>query len=176
MMKQTRVYSLGAVMLVGLGIGADMIHAKTTQNTTVGFVDPMTVALQPAPINKEWILEGRPQTFAKQIARSDDGSQDVFVWQTSAGRFNWFYGMDEVVTVIDGAVYVTDQNTKVERRLGPGDTAFFPAGSKAVWRVPDHVRKVATMNHILPGPMASAIRILRRLKNWAQPSEAFAAS
>jgi hypothetical protein len=33
----------------------------------------------------------------------------------------------------------------VEHRYGPGDVAFFPAGTNATWRHPDHFRKVAVL-------------------------------
>jgi uncharacterized cupin superfamily protein len=49
------------------------------------------------------------------------------VWECNAGRFIWDYGVDETVVVISGEVFITANGEK-EKRLGEGDTAFFPAG------------------------------------------------
>ena len=51
------------------------------------------------------------------------------------------YSVDETVHIISGEVFVTDDGG-AERRLGPGDMAFFPAGSASTWRVPSEVRKI----------------------------------
>jgi uncharacterized cupin superfamily protein len=40
----------------------------------------------------------------------------------------WHYAVDETVHIISGEVIVTDEQGRVHR-LGPGDMAFFPAGS-----------------------------------------------
>ncbi len=32
----------------------------------------------------------------------------MVVWRVSAGRFNWFYDFDEMITILDGEVFVTD--------------------------------------------------------------------
>lgn len=119
--------------------------------------DTATVALDPAPIAPGWILEGTPQAHAKEMARSRDGTAVVFVWSCTAGRFRWHYGVDETVHIIAGEVFVTDHDGAV-RRLGPGDMAFFPAGSTSEWRVPREVRKLAVCRHNLPRPLGFALR------------------
>jgi uncharacterized cupin superfamily protein len=75
---------------------------------------------------------------------------------------SWHYRLDEMVHVISGEVFVTDE-TGLERRLGPGDMAFFPAGSHSLWRVPVAVRKLAVCRHALPKPPGTAVRAWRRL-------------
>ncbi len=160
--------------MVGIAAVAETVYFHSHLQTNVGVVDPAKVVLRSAPIRADWILEGQPKTRAEEIAHTDDGSTQVFIWETTAGRFNWFYSQDEIVTIIDGEVFVTD-GSKLERRLGPGDVAFFPQGAATTWRVPDHVRKIATLKHMLPGPIASVVRWLRMAKNLVQPSAAFAA-
>jgi uncharacterized cupin superfamily protein len=59
------------------------------------------------------------------------------------------YGVEETVHVISGEVFITNDDG-AERRLGPGDMAFFPAGSRSLWRVPCAVRKLAVCRHSLP--------------------------
>jgi uncharacterized protein len=124
--------------------------------------DPSTVALDPSPIEPRWIVEGTPQARARELARSADGTAVVVAWSCTAGRFHWHYGVDETVHVISGEVWVTNEDD-VERRLGPGDMAFFPAGSSSMWRVPSEVRKLAVCRHALPQPLGFALRVWRKL-------------
>src|SRR5262249_1067999 len=70
-----------------------------------------------------------------ELARSQDGASTVMAWSCTAGRFNWHYTVDETVHIISGEVFVTNEKGE-ECRLGPGDMAFFPAGSRSTWRGP----------------------------------------
>jgi uncharacterized protein len=130
------------------------------------FADPATVALDPAPIIPGWIVEGTPQARTRELARSADGTTVVVAWSCTAGRFNWHYGVDEMVHVISGEAFVSDE-AGVERRLGPGDMAFFPSGSRSLWRVPVAVRKLAVCRQTLPKPLGFAIRSWRKLSALA---------
>lgn len=129
---------------------------------SIVIADPAAVALDPAPIEPGWIVEGNPQAHAKELARSDDGTSVVVAWSCTAGRFHWHYSVNETVHVISGEVFVTNEDG-AERRLGPGDMAFFPAGSSSVWRVPSSVRKLAVCRHALPQPLGLALRAWRRM-------------
>jgi uncharacterized protein len=124
--------------------------------------DPATVALDPAPIKPGWIVEGAPQARARELARSADGTAVVVAWSCTAGRFHWHYGVDETLHVISGEVFITNHDG-VERRLGPGDMAFFPAGSRSLWRVPCAVRKLAVCRHAMPRPLGFALRAWKKL-------------
>jgi uncharacterized cupin superfamily protein len=124
--------------------------------------DPSTVALDPAPIHPGWIVEGTPQARARELARSADGTAVVVAWSCTAGRFHWHYGVDEIMSVISGEVFITREDG-AERRLGPGDMVFFPAGSRSLWRVPCAVRKLAVCRHSIPRPLGFALRAWRRL-------------
>lgn len=128
----------------------------------VVFATPADVELVPAPIPQDWILEGTPQARSRRLANSADGAALVMAWSCTAGRFNWHYTVDETVHIIKGEVFVTDQNDKV-RRLGPGDMAFFPAGSRSTWHVPDYVRKLAVCRQSMPRPFGFALRAWNKL-------------
>jgi uncharacterized protein len=130
--------------------------------TSIVIADPSTVALDPLPIRPDWIIEGDPQAYAKELARSDDGTSVVVAWSCTAGRFHWHYSVDETLHMISGEVFVTNDDG-LERRLGPGDMAFFPAGSSSLWRVPSAVRKLAVCRHTLPQPLGFALRAWRRM-------------
>jgi uncharacterized protein len=126
------------------------------------FAVPADVELELDPIRPDWVIDGTPQVRSKHVARSADGASSVMVWSSTAGRFIWCYKVDEMLHVISGEVFVTDENGAV-RRLGPGDMAFFPAGARSVWHVPREVRKVAMCRHKMPRPFGTLLRAWNHL-------------
>jgi uncharacterized cupin superfamily protein len=124
--------------------------------------NPATVELYPSPFPAEWVLEGRPQAQATAIAHSRDGAMTVIAWSCSKGRFRWQYHVDEMAHILSGEVFITDQSG-TERRLGPGDTVFFPAGSWSVWQVTQDVRKIAVCHAAVPKLLGLALRAWNRL-------------
>lgn len=154
------VFTLG---LCGAAIHFDRRIYLATRDTRISVGDPRQVALRSAPIPPAWILEGHPDAKAGVIGSTSDGTTQLLVWRVSAGRFNWFYDVDETVTILDGDVELSDganapAHDPKARHLGAGDVVFFRAGSTATWEVHDHVRKVATVRHSLPEPVASLQR------------------
>src|SRR5262249_56582480 len=119
---------------------------------------PAAVELSPAPIPESWILFGTPEARSRQLARSEDGASSVMAWSCTAGRFNWQYMVDETVHIISGEVFITNEKGE-ECRLGPGDMAFFPAGTHSVWRVPVAVRKLAVCRQAMPRPSRFGFRL-----------------
>jgi uncharacterized cupin superfamily protein len=114
--------------------------------------------LASAPINPEWILEGNPVARNKFLSRSVDGSGSTYIWDCTAGRFNWHYHIDETVCVLTGSVLVKDPSGG-SRLLEAGDTAFFAAGSSAEWTVQTYIRKVAFMHRPMPAPLLFAKKV-----------------
>jgi uncharacterized cupin superfamily protein len=112
--------------------------------------DPATAELQPAPFPEEW------------IARSQDSAMRIIAWSCTRGRFRWQYQVDEMLHILSGEVFITDE-TGVERRVGPGDTAFCPAGSWFSWNVTQDVRKVAVCHVAAPKPVTLALRIWNKI-------------
>lgn len=121
-----------------------------------------------APINPAWIIEGEPVARNAILSRSADGTACTIAWDCTSGRFNWHYDFDETVHIQEGAVTVDDGHGPA-RRLVPGDVAFFPAGSHAIWHVEDYVRKVAFCRKILPAPLGALIGVLRAVKHRLSP-------
>jgi uncharacterized protein len=121
------------------------------------------VSLNAAPIHADWILEGRPVARNKVLSTSVDGTASTLIWDCTAGRFNWFYSIDETVYVLEGDVRLKDSAGN-SRLVVAGETIFFPAGSSAEWTVDRYVRKVAFCRTALPGVLVSALRIRRRVK------------
>ncbi|WP_036280457.1 cupin domain-containing protein [Methylocystis sp. ATCC 49242] len=128
--------------------------------------DSGSVEMQPCPINPAWIIEGAPVARNFILSRSDDGGACTLIWDCTEGVFDWYYDIDETVYVLEGSVIVRDDDRN-ERRLGPGDHAFFPAGSHAVWRAESYVRKVAFCRNPVPKPIMLATRIAKKLAKLA---------
>ncbi len=121
------------------------------------------LALNPSPIYPEWVIEGNPIARNKVLSSSADGTASTLIWDCTAGRFNWFYDVDETIYVIEGGVVIRDAGGAA-RRLSAGDTIFFPAGVRAEWHVEDYIRKIAFCRVPLPRPIVFARRGYRFLK------------
>jgi uncharacterized protein len=119
------------------------------------------VELEPSSIPPEWLLSGEPTTRMKLLGKSRDRFYYVMLWECGAVSYKWHYTSDEAYIVLSGEGFMTDEKG-LEHRFGPGDVAFFPAGTKAIWRHPDHFRKVAMLKDPIWSPCASA------LKAWAK--------
>jgi uncharacterized protein len=129
-----------------------------------------TADLKAAPIARDWILDGSPETRNKLIAKSFDQTSAILVWDCTAGRFNWHYGTDETLVVTSGEAFISDQNGG-ERQIGPGDVVFFPAGTSATWRVPKYIRKVALLRQTMPRPVGYGVRAWNLLLRMLRPLE-----
>ena len=113
-------------------------------------------------ISPDWILSGSPMSKTKSLARSQDWTSNIVVWECTAGSFNWFYAQDETLVVVSGEAFITNHQGE-ERRLGPGDFAFFPAGTSCVWRVPEIVRKVAIVRETIWRPLGLCLKAWKKL-------------
>jgi uncharacterized cupin superfamily protein len=120
------------------------------------------VKMGPAGINPDWILEGNPVARNNLLSSSADGTASTWLWDCTAGKFNWFYDIDETVYFLEGSVSIKD--SAGIRHLKAGDTVFFPAGSSAEWNVEHYVRKVA----FLRIPMPRSVQIVKRLYKAAK--------
>jgi uncharacterized cupin superfamily protein len=133
-----------------------------------------SVTLSPLPIRAQWILEGSPLAQYKILSTSADGTAKTIVWDCTAGRFNWFYDMDETVYVLEGSVVIKDP-AGVSRRVAAGETITFHAGARAEWTVERYVRKIAFLRTPVPKYALLAIRavrIARRLIRFGRREEA----
>jgi len=131
-------------------------------STSVVHANPVGIELQPEPIPPEWILSGEPVARSSKLVTSRDWVSTVVVWDCTAGTFHWHYGQDEVILVISGdAVLLNDKGG--ERRFGPGDLGFFPAGSVATWRVDNYIRKVAVLRETMWRPVGFLFKVYKKL-------------
>jgi len=102
------------------------------------------VKLEPCSIPSEWLLNGQPETRGRLLGKSRDRLACVILWECGAVSYKWHYDKDETYIVLSGEGFMTDDKG-AEQRYGPGDVAFFPAGTSAIWRHPHHFRKVAVL-------------------------------
>ena len=120
------------------------------------------VKLEPGSIPSEWLLSGEPATASKMLGKSPDRLAYIILWECGAVSYRWHYDRDEAYIVLSGEGFMTDQ-TGAERRFGPGDVAFFPAGTNAIWRHPDHFRKVAVLKDSIWLPLALGLKACNRV-------------
>jgi uncharacterized cupin superfamily protein len=126
--------------------------------------------LSPHPIAKDWILEGNPVARNKLLWLSQDKTTATWIWDCTAGRFNWFYDIDETVHVIEGSVTVRDHHGGT-RTLMSGDIAFFPLGSSAEWTVDKYVRKFAVLRQPPSPPAMLVQRVLDKINRMTRSTK-----
>ena len=137
-------------------------------------VGTSSTKLVPNPIQPAWILAGNPLARLELLSSSADGTASTYFWDCTAGRFNWFYSFDETFHILEGEVTLK-YPSGVSRRVGIGDTVFFPAGSTAEWTVDNYVRKLAFCRTPVPAFVTAARQVVRRLKRVVRggaPSDA----
>lgn len=128
------------------------VHARAIEAVRLG-----DLLLQPSPINPDWIVDGEPRARMAEWSRSVDGTTTTNVWDCTAGRFRWFFAVDEIVHIMDGSVTVSAED-QPPRTLVAGDAALFRAGTWSEWHVPNYVRKHAILRQHLPSSILLALK------------------
>jgi uncharacterized protein len=124
-------------------------------------VHPDEVLLKSDPIDPSWIIEGSPVARSGQWSQSRDTTTTYWVWDCTAGRFNWYFEADETVYVIEGEVIITSEGQEPQT-LRAGHAAVFYAGTRSEWYVPNYVRKHAILRPHVPKPALLAMKVSRR--------------
>ena len=101
-----------------------------------------TSKMTPSPIERSWIIEGNPAAQLSFLSKSVDGQAWTVVWQCSAGKFHWYYDIDETILILEGAIII-ECDGMPPTRYGPNDVIFFKEGAHAKWQVEGYVRKLA---------------------------------
>ncbi|MBY4130020.1 DUF861 domain-containing protein [Rhodococcus fascians] len=121
------------------------------------------IALADSPIEPTWILEGSPHARVAEWSKSTDGTTTTNVWDCTAGRFRWFFSVDEIVHIMDGSVTVSSDD-HAPRTLVAGDAALFRAGTWSEWHVENYVRKHAILRQHLPRPVSFVLKVAGGLR------------
>jgi uncharacterized cupin superfamily protein len=120
-------------------------------------------ALQPSPIRPEWIISGSPAARASDLPRSPDGTCFSVQWDCTKGTFHWYFGIEEIVHILEGEVLVRDALGR-ESLLRAGDVAVFPTDTWMVWHVETYVRKLAVCRFPVPRPVGRVFRFLQNTR------------
>src|SRR5579863_5046359 len=99
-----------------------------------------TSEMSSSPIERSWIIEGNPVAESSLLSKSADHRAWTVVWQCSAGKFHWYYDLDETILITDGSV-VIEADGMPPARYEPGDIIFFSEGAHAIWHVENSIRK-----------------------------------
>jgi len=130
---------------------------------SIMLANPATVVLdEVGSIPADWVLSGQPETRSKILVRTHDWIAHVIVWECGAVSYKWHYNQDEAYIVLSGEGFMTDEKG-VERRFGPGDVAYFPAGTNTTWRHPDHFKKVAFIKEYVGRPTGFILKVWSKL-------------
>jgi uncharacterized cupin superfamily protein len=126
--------------------------------------------LSPAPIPGDWIIEGKPLARNRLMAGSTDGLGSTYMWDCTAGRFNWYYNVDETVYLVEGSITVVDSAGQLSH-LRAGDIFLFPKGTRFEWTVHTYVRKVAFIHEPVSGKLRLFVRMYRAVMRLLRGAE-----
>ncbi|PYT92560.1 MAG: hypothetical protein DMG36_14350 [Acidobacteria bacterium] len=141
---------------------ADRSHTESAMSKSIVSIALANIELEPGSIPQEWVLSGNPETRSKVLVRSHDWIANLVVWECGAVSYKWHYNQDEAYLVLSGEGFVTDDKG-VERRFGPGDVAYFPAGTNTTWRHPDHFKKIAFLKETVFRPVGLGLKVWNKL-------------
>ena len=127
-----------------------------------------TSKMTPSPIERSWIIEGNPAAQSSLLSKSADGQAWTVVWQCSAGKFHWYYDIDETILILEGAIII-ESDGMPPTRYGPGDVIFFKEGAHAKWQVEGRVRKLAFCRKTQPVLLNFAARVFSKIKRTLKP-------
>jgi uncharacterized cupin superfamily protein len=102
---------------------------------------PTAVILGDAPIPAELVTEGNPVGRIWISAQSEDLKVTQGVWDCTAGKFNWDFGWDEFVMILEGEAIITPREGGDAFTMRPGDFVNFPLGLKVEWHIPKYIKK-----------------------------------
>lgn len=151
-------------LLLGLGLSAValLIIEAVSYTLVVHPARPPAALGQPVnaiddPVNTAWVLEGNPSFKTTHFFKSADGKISAGLWEaTGPAKFEWHYGIDETVMVLEGEATLTYNGET--REVGPGQSIYFPAGAMVIWEIPVRIKKTWVLHE--PGRVARRLRPL----------------
>ena len=124
----------------------------------------LKVKLFPSPINPAWVIEGNPRARSCMLSRSTDEGGWTAVWECTEGKFNWHYGLDETILILEGSI-ILESDALPRTRYGVGDVILFRKGAHARWHVENYVKKFAFGHTVAPASIAFSVRTLQSCKS-----------
>lgn len=155
---------VAALGLIAAGAYAEIRLHEGNRPVASAALRPGVASFTPAPIPADWIVSGDPVTEVAKVSETHDGTAQVYLWRTSASTFRWTHQADEIITILDGEVFITEADGK-RHHLAPGDVAHFPVGSAQLWEVPESLLKSAILKHRNPAFVEAPLRWMRRARS-----------
>jgi uncharacterized protein len=141
------VVALSAAL--GYVVAEPLIHPRPA--TAVVIQRPM----QTMDVDPSWIKSGAPRFMVSESSRLPHARVTTGLWSCDGpALFEWRFGTDETVHILEGEVEIAYLGKRFT--LVAGDTAFFMAGTRADWHVPNRVYKSFTLHD--PGRLAHWVR------------------
>lgn len=105
----------------------------------IAFPNYKTPPQESRPLHPDWIICGEPK--ASGTALSKGGSVETGVWQCTPGTFNYFYDVDEVITIISGLASIREHGQIEWMEIRAGSVVHFQKGAAAVWKIQETISK-----------------------------------
>jgi uncharacterized cupin superfamily protein len=156
-----KILVAAALLLAATGAYAEIQLHEEGRPVASTAIRPGIAAFSPSPIPAAWIISGNPVTEAAKVSEVHDGSAHVYLWRTTASTFRWTHQADEIITILEGEVFITDADGQ-RHHLSQGDVAHFPVGSVQLWEVPRSLLKSAILKHRSPTLVEASLRWMRR--------------
>lgn len=103
-------------------------------------VNPRPSHLPASPLPQEEILEGSGLARCRFTAESEDEGACSGFWSCEPGRYEFYFGYDEFVYLIEGELTVVDSDGH-RFPMKAGDTAHFPQGCTTIWEITQKMTK-----------------------------------
>lgn len=87
------------------------------------------------------VLDGDPQHKGRHDLGNFESSLQVGVWECTPGKFEYTYPEDEICTLLEGKIRVTDADGKTHE-FGAGDSFYTDKGETVTWEVVETIKKV----------------------------------
>ena len=156
-----KILVAAVLLLAAAGAYAEIRLHEDGRPVTSTAIRPGAATFSPSPIPPAWVISGNPVTEVAKVSQVHDGSAHVYLWRTTASTFRWTHQADEIITILEGEVFITDADGK-RHHLTSGDVAHFPVGSVQLWEVPTNLLKSAIHKYRSPTLFEASLRWLRR--------------
>ena len=161
-----RILVAGLIVLLTLLLGGTAVlddarerHLRVVDEAGIKFRH----AMEPDPINPDWITSGSPTCAKLDFARSYDRNARSGFWRCDGpASFEWHYGVDESIYILDGRAEIEYLGNQIV--LEAGDSFRFAYGTSAHWKVDGFVHKTYLINS--PGIIDRAW--MKLLRAWAR--------
>jgi len=87
-----------------------------------------------SPLPPSAIRAGNPRGRGADLMQSDDRKLTCGIWTYEPGEFEWVFGGDEFLMVLEGEVTIR-QDPGESHALRAGDIIFFPRGARTHWKI-----------------------------------------